>query len=151
MARDNLERQGFELYLPLATIMRQHRGRSRPGVAPLFPRYLFIHLNDETHDWKPIRSTLGVQQLVSFGGIPAMVPANLIKVLKEGEDSEGLQHLPVSLTPDPGEGIRISQGPFKGYEAIFQARTSHDRVVVLLQLLERTLRVEIEAGAIERL
>jgi len=150
LARDNLERQGFVSYLPLATVMRRRRGRAQPSVGPLFPRYLFIHLSDETDNWRPIRSTLGVQQLVRFGDWPARVPASLIDTLRAREDEEGLQPLP-SLEPAPGESVRISHGPFEGYTALFQARTGQDRVMLLLEIAEKTYRLEANSTAIERL
>ena len=48
----------------------------------MFPRYLFIQLDRENDNWMPIRSTIGVQNLVQFGGIAARVPDNLISDLR---------------------------------------------------------------------
>ncbi|NIN33844.1 MAG: transcription/translation regulatory transformer protein RfaH, partial [Gammaproteobacteria bacterium] len=44
LAEENLERQGYEIYLPMAEIRRKRRGRSVRVIDPMFPRYLFIHL-----------------------------------------------------------------------------------------------------------
>ncbi len=150
LAQNNLERQGYEIYLPLATILRRRRGRAKPTIGPLFPRYLFIHLSDETDNWKPIRSTLGVQQLVRFGEWPAKVPDMLIDTLRQQEDDKGLQNLP---DPElaPGETVRISHGPFEGYTAIFQAKTGQERVMLLLEIAEHTVRLEADSSTIERL
>jgi len=52
-----------------------------------------------------------------------------------------------------GDKVRISSGPFAGYEAIFDARVSGDeRVRVLLEFLNnrRRLPIELSAGQIER-
>ncbi|MEX2516349.1 MAG: transcription termination/antitermination NusG family protein, partial [Gammaproteobacteria bacterium] len=141
---------GYSVYLPLAQILRRRRGRAIPDIGPLFPRYLFIHLSDETDNWKPIRSTLGVQQLVRFGERPASVPNALIEVLRSREDGSGLQPLP-SAEPVLGETVRINQGPFEGYTAIFHARTSSERVILLLKLAENSIRLEADSMAIERL
>lgn len=149
LARDNLERQGYEVYLPLTTVLRRRRGRSIPAQGPVFPRYLFIHLSDESDNWKPIRSTLGVQCLVRFGERPARVPDELIDTLRSRETEDGL--LPAANTePEPGESVRISHGPFEGYTAIFESRSGKERVFLLLQIAENNVRLEAERSAIEK-
>ena len=59
VAQEQLERQDYETYLPLAHVRKRKRGRSYTDIAPMFPRYLFIKLSDQTDDWRPIRSTIG--------------------------------------------------------------------------------------------
>jgi len=149
LALENLARQGYTAYLPLARLLRRRRGRSIPDVGPLFPRYLFLYLSDQTDNWKPIRSTVGVQTLVRFGEQPARVPDALVETLKARENGEGIQELP-SLDPEPGETVRISHGPFEGYTAIFQARTSRERVILLLDIAEKSFRLEADSSTIER-
>ena len=73
----NLARQGFEAFLPRMRRQVRHAGRWRERVEALFPRYLFVSLDPETHDWAPIRSTVGVSSLVRFGDEPARVPPDL--------------------------------------------------------------------------
>ena len=64
VANDNLQRQGYETYLPMLR-KRVKRGKTyHHRLDPLFPRYLFIHLSDQLDDWGPIRSTIGVTHLV---------------------------------------------------------------------------------------
>jgi transcriptional antiterminator RfaH len=123
-------------------------------LVPYFPGYLFVCVDlDEigvsAFQWMP--HTLG---LVAFGGEPAHVPENLIHLLHKrveeisragGEVFDGLK---------PGDTVRISNGPFAGYEAIFDARLSGDeRVRVLLEFLnnKRRLPIELDAGQIERI
>ncbi len=91
--------------------------------------------------------------LVCFGDEPAIVPENLVNAIRKrveeiteagGELFEGLK---------PGDKIVISDGPFAGYEAIFDARLpGSERVRVLLQLLnnQRQVPIELEASNIQR-
>ena len=60
LAQEHLERQGYEIYLPLILARIKQRGRTKKSIQPMFPRYLFIYLSDQTDDWRPIRSTIGV-------------------------------------------------------------------------------------------
>ena len=148
LAMENLERQGYEAYLPLALIRRRRRGRAYSEPGPMFPRYLFIHLGAGVDDWGPIRSTLGVSNLVRFGQVPARVPDDLIHALKNKEDADGIQVLPSNILKK-GEKIRIAEGPFEGYEGLFEAQTGRDRVVILLKILEKQAQLEIQRDKIE--
>lgn len=118
-------------------------------IEPIFPRYLFVHLNDETDDWGPIRSTRGVVNLVRYGGYPARVPDNLIAALRDREDEMGVQVLAQPELRD-GDRVRIVEGLLAGYEAIFQARTGKERVRLLLDVAGRCDQVEMQASQIER-
>lgn len=148
LALENLERQGYSSYLPLIKNRRRRSGRYVALIEPMFPRYLFVHLSDETDNWGPIRSTIGVANLVRFGMNAARVPDTLIGAMREREVG-GVQTLaPPELKP--GDHVRIVEGVLAGYEAIFQAKTSKERVVLLLQLAQdRTARVQVDANDIE--
>ena len=63
-ALDNLQRQGFEAWLPMLTVEKVLRGKLVQVTEPMFSRYLFIRLDTEQTNWSPIRSTLGVSRLV---------------------------------------------------------------------------------------
>jgi transcriptional antiterminator RfaH len=148
LALENLERQGYLSYLPLMRNRRRRKSRYVSIVEPMFPRYLFVHLSDETDNWGPLRSTVGVVNLVRFGMQAARVPDSLIEMM-QGRDEEGVQTLE---SPDlkPGDQVRIVEGVMAGYEAIFQARTGKERVVLLLQLAQdRTARIQVSAHDIE--
>lgn len=144
LARENLERQGFITYLPLAKQTRRRNGRYIKSIEPYFPRYLFIQLNTETDNWSPIRSTVGVVQMVRFGGVPAVVPDELVTCLKENDDPDGLQKL-VRQDLSPGDKVEIINGPFAGYQGIYQQRKGSERVAVLLDIVGKTAAVTLSA------
>lgn len=148
LALENLERQGYPSYLPLIQNRKRRKGRYVSVTEPMFPRYLFVHLSDETDNWGPIRSTIGVANLVRFGMQAARVPDSLIEIMNAREQ-DGVQTL---APPDfkPGDQVRIVEGVMAGYEALFQARTGKERVVLLLQLAQdRTARIQVSANDIE--
>ena len=79
----NLQRQGFAAWLPMLSVEKFRRGRLEKVVVPMFSRYLFIRLDTEQTNWSPIRSTLGVSKLVSFGNRPAVIEDELILALQQ--------------------------------------------------------------------
>ncbi len=149
VARRNLEHQAFETYLPRVRQRRRRLNRRVMVIEPMFPRYLFVRLDRERDNWGPIRSTLGVTSLVRFGQFPAPVPDNLIEILREREDEQGVQELP---SPEwrRGDTLRIAEGSMAGYEGIFLARSGKDRVVVLLDIMGQQARVQVGEDAVER-
>ncbi|MDR3087329.1 MAG: transcriptional activator RfaH, partial [Azoarcus sp.] len=88
-ALENLERQGYECYLPMLPTEKLRRGKLTVSDTPLFPRYLFIRLGMDNPDkgWGPIRSTIGVSRLVVFGSHPAKADDALIALLKSHEQT----------------------------------------------------------------
>ena len=134
-ALDNLQRQGFEAWLPMLTVEKVLRGKLANVTEPMFSRYLFIRLDTEQTNWSPIRSTLGVSRLVSFGNRPAVVADELIQALQTVP-----QRAPERLF-QPGQTIKIVSGPLKGIEGIFQQADGKHRAMVLIDLLNKQHRV----------
>lgn len=148
VARTNLARQGYETYLPMMRQTRRQRGRRRTLISPMFPRYLFVHLDRTTDDWGPIRSTLGVVSVVRFGQLPAEAPDDLVTLLRSREDEEGIQTV-TPAEPKAGSKVRITDGAFMGCEGVYLARGSRERVVVLLQLCGKPARTLLDADYLE--
>ncbi len=148
LALENLIRQGFKAYLPLIRNRRRRGGRYVSFVEPCFPRYLFIYLNDMTDNWGPIRSTVGVSKLIRFGDLPARVPDGLVDSLLAREDELGVQNLPQPEF-DAGDLVRIVEGAMAGYEGIFKAKTGRERVIILLDIVGNSTRVELPDSQIE--
>jgi transcriptional antiterminator RfaH len=147
-AQENLERQGYETYLPLILGRTKKRGKTIKSIQPMFPRYLFIHLSEQTDDWGPIRSTLGVSSLIRFGITPAKVPDTLINSLKRNENSQGIHELPIK-SMSPGDKLLIVEGPFEGYEATLFSQKSDERVIVLLKIAQNFVKVKLDQSFIE--
>lgn len=149
-AEEHLENQGFRVLAPRVRARRRLRGRYRAVIEPMFPRYLFVRLEAFQDDWSAIRSTRGVAGLVRFGDEIPVVPEAVIELITRRTGAEGWVDLARIEDFKPGERVRIAEGPFAGYEALFQARTGAERVLVLLDIMQREQRLEIPEVAIAR-
>ncbi len=130
-ALENLERQGYQTWLPMITIEKVRRGKLTQVVEPMFSRYLFIRLDTEQTNWSPIRSTLGVSKLVSFGNRPAVIHDELIEMLRLMPARE-----PERLF-QPGQSVKFVSGPLRGLEGIYQQPDGEVRALVLVDLLSK--------------
>ena len=147
-AQANLLRQGYETYLPLVQTSRRRNGKNVKRTEAFFPRYLFIYLDKENDNWSPIRSTIGVAGLVRFGGMPAVVPENMIVNLKNNENEFGLQSIEKKEL-NQGNEVVIKGGPFEGYKAIYQGMKSTERVSVLLDIVGKNTQVTLSVHELE--
>ncbi|MFM2051874.1 MAG: transcription/translation regulatory transformer protein RfaH [Pseudomonadota bacterium] len=84
VALENLERQGFECFLPQIQVKKLRQSTLQVVQEALFPRYLFIRLDtsQEGQNWAPIHSTLGVSRLVTFGNVPAKIADGLVALIR---------------------------------------------------------------------
>ncbi len=132
----NLVQQGFGCYLPLMPIEKLRRGHVAVVQEPLFSRYLFIRLGtgQSTQSWAPIRSTLGVSNLVSFGAEPAKVSTELIEMLRRQNDD---QHEKPARLFNTGDLVEVKDGPFAGLQGIYQMTSGEHRAMVLIELLNK--------------
>ena len=131
MAKANLERQNYRVFLPTISLKKRRRGRWVPVTEPLFPGYLFVSLALGADDPAPIRSTVGCIGLVRFGQAHIPVPLSLIAALQGASDSAMDTPLPFNR----GDKVRFTAGPFAGIEAVFDMPRGADRAQVLLELL----------------
>ncbi|MBL26507.1 MAG: transcriptional activator RfaH [Rhodospirillaceae bacterium] len=145
----NLKRQGFETWLPEYRRRRRHAGRSEIVARPVFPRYLFVHLDLAAEQWRRILSTYGVRSLVGNSDGPTPIDDAVVKGLRGGCDADGYVILSAESFQS-GDPVRIVAGPLADLEGIFQARDDDERVVVLLGLLGRSISVTVPSTDIER-
>lgn len=141
-----IQAREVELFYPTLKV-QSRRGRSEK---PYFPGYLFIHVNlsplgIHAFSWIP-----GTHGLVAFGGEPAIVPAQFIETLKSRlQQLERQKNLPPPI--QPGDKVRIVNGPFQGYEAIFDTHVpGKERVQILLSFLSRQQRLKLDRASVEK-
>lgn len=136
-AEEHLLRQGFACYRPLQPVAA---GQAKKPES-LFPGYLFIQLDREMDNWYPIRSTRGVNRVVSFGGEPTAVRDELIEHLQQRLAAEQQATDPTRF--EPGARVQIRGNGFEDIEAIFVCSDGQQRSVILLTLLQREQKIRV--------
>ena len=147
---DNLNNQGYEVFLPKVAKVKKRQGIKSVALEPLFPNYLFINLNPSETNFNAIRSTRGVGSFVRFGLNYATLSDDLVNKIKQnikGSDTKSLDDL---LTYQQGEKIQVTQGPFKGLEAIYKTKDGLERCIILINMLGQESEVAVEKQAIEK-
>ena len=142
--------KGLTVYLPLVKVERVNP-RARP-VVPLFPNYLFVHVDLDAVGQSAINWAPGVVRLVSFGSDPVAVPEAVIEHVKRRlAEVEKSGELGLGLFRQ-GDHVRITTGPFRDLDAVFdQKLTAKGRARVLVEFLGRLTATEIDLDALEKL
>lgn len=138
VAELNLDRQGFEVYLPMFRTIK--RGVAEPVLEPMFPRYLFVRPRTEAQSLGVVRSTRGVLTLIRFGIEFGCVPCAVIERIRAFEAARRDASLAQLSGVRAGQTVMVCDGAFKGLEGIVES-VSSKRVVVLLEVLGRLARV----------
>ena len=140
-AEENLQRQGYECSRPACRRERLLRGQRQYVQESLFPGYLFIHM-PQGANWAPLRSTRGVARIVAFGGRPLAVSSELVFQLQSRAETH------IITTFNPGDKVTILDQGFAGIESIFMAMDGEERVILLINLMNRQQQISLPLASI---
>ena len=135
IATQNLSNQNYTIFCPKTVI----KGK----ITPLFPRYLFIELDDQVQNWTPVRSTKGVANFVRFGLRFAKVPNQIINSIK-AQQQQIVDKLTDLNSYHIGDFLEIQSGAFKGQKVIFKNYNSNDRITVLFKLIGQQQTITLD-------
>jgi transcription antitermination factor NusG len=139
------EERHIESFLPL--YKAKHRWKNRCTVdleLPLFPSYSFVRIDPRIR--VQVLQVPGVVSIVSSGRELLPLPDDYINSLRDGLLAHRIEpHPGVSV----GDWVRITSGPMAGAEGVLERRKNDLRVVLRLDMLARSVSVEVSATDIE--
>jgi transcriptional antiterminator RfaH len=154
VAKINLERQDFEVYLPLfKTFKKQRKSGAAQTEAlltyePMFPRYVFFKPKSAAQSLGTLRSTRGVASVIMFGATFAQVPVEILQSIRAAEQARNEAGLEQVSPFQPGSRVRLCDPMLAGLEGLVQ-EVSAKRVILLLEILGRQKTLKVEFGQIE--
>ena len=143
-ALTHLQNQDIACFYPKITVEKIKAGKRSKKLEPLFPGYLFVNLDQTDPMWSKLRSTRGVLRIVSFSNKPAAISDDVILHIKNSLDSVAEQG-----GIKPGQAVHLSEGPFEGVSAIFQAYDGDERAIVLISFMQKQQRVKVPVSALK--
>jgi transcriptional antiterminator RfaH len=139
-----LTHQGLRTYLPL--LGQWPRPAFGSKIGPMFPGYLFVWA--APREFPRVGSTPGVRSLVAFGGVPGWLDEAVVDFLRAREGADGVirPNRPLARTE-----VVITDDPLRGLAAVVERRlTARQRVLVLLDILQRQTRVEAPENCVRQ-
>jgi len=140
-----LGQRSVEYFLPVYESVRHWKDRRVKLEMPLFPGYVFVRL--ALQDRLRVLQIPGLARLVGFDGTPTALPDEEIEGLRKGLTSG------VRVKPHPfltvGKRVRVTAGPLAGMRGILVRRRKQTRFVVSVELIMRSVAVEIDEADLE--
>ncbi|MEQ5814537.1 transcription/translation regulatory transformer protein RfaH [Marinobacter sp. NFXS11] len=144
-ALQHLQNQDIACFYPKISVEKIKGGKRSKKLEPLFPGYLFVNLEPTDPMWSKLRSTRGVLRIVGFANKPAPISNAVIQHIKESLDSVAEQG-----GIKPGQAVELSEGPFEGINAIFQAYDGEERAIVLVNFMQKQQSIRVPVSAIKK-
>jgi transcriptional antiterminator RfaH len=131
-------REAVSFFLPVYVHRWRNKGRLFKSTLPLFPGYLFVHTTDVAR--VKLQDTGWVANVLPVSD-QARLQADLARV-------HGLMTAGVSMSPEPhlpaGTRVRITAGPFRGFEGTVRRRGKRFRLVLEVWFVHQGVSVEVE-------
>ncbi|WP_166264396.1 transcription/translation regulatory transformer protein RfaH [Marinobacter caseinilyticus] len=140
----NLQNQDIQCFYPKITVEKILAGKRATKLEPLFPGYLFIHMEQADPLWAKLRSTRGVSRVVSFGNQPAHIDDAVVDHIRQSLETVAAQG-----GIKAGDRIQLQEGPFRGLEAVFRAYDGEERAIVLIHFMQQTHQVTVAVSTLK--
>jgi transcription antitermination factor NusG len=141
-----LSNKRFEVFLPLYSAAHQWKDRVKRLTLPLFPCYVFVRGGLARH--LDIVSTPGVCDFVGISGKPSDIPESEIETVRRVIDKS------LRVEPHPflnrGDRVRVKSGPLEGIEGTLVRKKNSFRLVLSVELLQKSVAVELDVAVVER-
>jgi transcriptional antiterminator NusG len=142
VVRDQLERKGYEAFLPTISKWSRWKDRKKRVDWPLFPGYCFARF--DPLERLPILKCTGVVNIVSFDGDIAAIPEFEIEGVRRLIQSD-LQFDPCPLIRE-GTMVDVVSGPLKGVVGRLVRKGAHARLILAVDLIGKAVSVEVDAA-----
>ncbi|MDA9999683.1 transcriptional activator RfaH [Amylibacter sp.] len=140
LAVKNLNRQGFETFLPLHETTSRRLSRFINTSKPLFPSYMFIKFDRAEPEWHKINNTYGVSRLITFNSILKPIPTISVDHLMKRYDLSG-KLIPIQKLKK-GDQVTVLKGPFANFIANVEKYEADQRIWILIDLMGRKARIQ---------
>ena len=132
-AIQNLERQGFQTFLPKMEITHRKENKFVVKNAYVFPGYMFVCFDPHSITWTKINSTYGVSKILTFNKKPAVISSDLILELKNRYEINSNPSQKEKL--QKGDSIKFYAGPFADLIAKVESVDEKNRIWILLEAM----------------
>jgi len=147
---NGLKKKLIEAFLPKMQVMSRRKDRRKRILVPLLPGYVFVHSDLNPNQYWDIIKTYGVVRILGIQGKPVSVKDEEIASLKTLHGTDRTVRSQAYMKE--GDRVMIMEGPLKGLTGFYiKHKGKADKVVISIELLQRSLAVEIEDLSVEKI
>lgn len=141
----HLRARGYDSFLPLYKSRRPWSDRFKEIELPLFPGYVFCRFDPLNR--LPILTVPGIVHVVGVGRTPIAIDEAELAAIQAAVES-GLPRQPWPFL-EIGHKVRIERGPLCGVEGILLGFRGHQRLVLSVTLLQRSVAVQVDEAWVQ--
>jgi transcription antitermination factor NusG len=139
--------KGLTTFLPLVTEVRRWSDRQKVLELPLFSCYLFVKIMNTNEDRQRVLFT---ESVFDFVGVPRQgtpIPDEQIEAVRTIVEERVSWHSHPFLKI--GQRVRIRSGALDGVEGILIDRNGRDTLVISVDLIQRSMAIQIDGYSVE--
>lgn len=142
-----MAQKGIEAFLPLWNVASRWKDRIKLLQQPLFPGYVFLRTDLSRR--LTVLQTPSVHFLVGGSSGPTAIPIEEIEAIRRALTSRLL------VGPYPflaaGDRVRVKAGALEGVEGILVRKKNEFRLILSVEMLQKSVAVEIDGYLVERI
>lgn len=140
----HFEDRGLNYFLPLHTSIHNWNKKRASVSLPLFPGYVFVQTPRRSR-YLPL-TVPGVVHFVGTSNTPAEIPSEEMEFLRTAVQAK--RHIEPHPYLAPGNRVRIASGPMSGVTGTIQRTATGCRIVISVDMIMRSVAVEVDAASL---
>ena len=132
----------FEVLVPKEKKIKIREGKRSTVEEKIFPGYVLVNMIVTDDSWYVVRNTPNVTGFVGSGTIPTPISDEEVKAIQK---RMGLEEPKYKIEFVLGDLVRMTDGPFKGYEGkVSDIDEAKGKIKVLVSIFGRETPVELD-------
>lgn len=138
----DMEDKIFQVLIPTEKKIKIKNGKRKVVTEKIFPGYVMVEMVVDDNSWYVVRNTPNVTGFIGTGTTPTPIDEKEVKDLQK---RMGVEEPTFTIDVTPGTPVKISDGPFKGYEGkVGSVDDSRGKIKVLVNMFGRETPVELD-------
>ena len=140
-----------EILVPTEEVVEMRNGQQRKSERKFFPGYVLVHMDMTDETWHLVKSVPKVMGFIGgTGDRPAPIPDKQADAILRRME-EGVEKPRPKVLYEPGEAVRVIDGPFTDFNAVVEdVDYDKSRVKVSVLIFGRSTPVDLEFSQIEK-
>ena len=145
----DMEDKIYSVLIPTEKKIKIKNGKRKIVTEKIFPGYVLVEMVVDDNSWYVVRNTPNVTGFIGTRTIPTPISDEDIKALQK---RMGVEEPTYTIDVIEGDAVKISDGPFKGYEGkVSHVDSARGKIKVLVSMFGRETPIELDYLQIKKI
>ena len=147
--KKEIERLGFDTYLPVTKKTIKHARKISQISKPLFSRYIFVAIDKQVDNWFFLNNMHGVVYFLKNNNKILPIKKKIINYLKSLEKQKGYINIFEIFKLKKGNIIKVKEGVFKGFLGKFNKYRKDNKFNLFVNFFNREINITLPSSFFE--